>query len=323
MAAGSNDLEYAWQCAHQICIRQAASLPTMESECGARLEALRRDGADCSECACWAIKQLSSVPQPQPTVPDGGHPAGASAEVRVLRAQVAHALSNAGTAAVLEVLVTAALQSVAQAPPLPTLQAQQAAPARSAAPLFHTVTQQVLGLTEEPDAAPPLYALAHLGTLWPREVAGALVEAVASAGARLPNAAGALPARARSPGTSRRGLQQRFEAGEAAPTLLRARGSCGRAGAGRRRGGAPGGGGRADGGAGGRAPGARAARRRPGRRPDAVRAAGARAALAGLRSGAPALRLLPRLSGSSVAALTHTLVPCFLVCVKIGALPAH
>jgi len=316
MAAGSNDLEYAWQCAHQICIRQAASLPTMESECGARLEALRRDGADCSECACWAIKQLSSVPQPQPTVPDGGHPAGASAEVRVLRAQVAHALSNAGTAAVLEVLVTAALQSVAQAAPLPTLQPQQAAPACSAPPLFHTVTQQVLGLTEEPDAAPPLYALAHLGTLWPREVAGALVQAVACAGARLPDAAGAVPARPRAPpsrrylGASGRYLQQRFKwGGEAAPTPLCACGSCGRAGAGRRRGGAPVGGGRADRGARRRAPGARARRRRPRRRPDAVRAAGARTALGGLCAGAPAPRLLPRLSGSSVVALTHSLVP--------------
>jgi len=170
----------------------------MESECRARLEALRRDGADHIECACWAIKQLSAVPQPQPVVPDGGHPAGASAEVRILRAQVAHALSNAGTTAALEVLVTAALQSVAQAP-APALQPQEAAPACSAAPLFHTITQQLLGHTSEPGAAMPLYALAHLGTLWPREVAGALVEAVACAGARLPDAAGALPARPRSP----------------------------------------------------------------------------------------------------------------------------
>ena len=170
----------------------------MEAECHARLKALTEANADCLDAACWAAGQLPSAP---PCTQQAGAGQGeyhvsedADEEVAILRAQTQAALSDAGVAALIELLVTAVLHSSAQAaasarPPDGTAGGVQPC---TPTPLLCTVTQLLVGdaALEDGPAAAPRWALAHLGMLWPGEVAGAAVAHVASSGERMASAAG-------------------------------------------------------------------------------------------------------------------------------------
>lgn len=174
----------------------------MGVDCMARLQALRKPDADFVEAACWAISQLPSTPQlPQELETEsaaelGWDAAETSRELRILHAQLAAALSEEGTAALLELLVTAILYSSAQAA-TSAAQPQPAAVAWhqcSPSPLLCRVAQQLVGIPGRPDgtAALPRWALVHLSSLWPGEVAAAMVACVACAGTGMPDTAGVL-----------------------------------------------------------------------------------------------------------------------------------
>lgn len=170
----------------------------MEAECHARLKALTEASADCLDAACWAAGQLTSAP---PCLQQAGAEQGehcvsedADEEIALLHAQTQAALSDAGVAALVELLVTAVLHSSVQAaastrPPDATASGTQPC---TPTPVLCTVTQLLLGdaASEDGPAAAPRWALAHLGTLWPGEVAGAAVAQVASSGERMASAAG-------------------------------------------------------------------------------------------------------------------------------------
>ena len=170
----------------------------MQAECHARLKALTEANADCLDAACWAAGQLPSAP---PCLQQARDRQGeycvsedADEKVALLHAQTQAALSDAGVAALIEVLVTAVLHSSVQAaasarPPDGTAGGMQPC---VPTPLLCTVTQLLLGdaASEDGPVAAPRWALAHLGMLWPGEVAGAAVAHVASSGERMASAAG-------------------------------------------------------------------------------------------------------------------------------------
>ena len=170
----------------------------MEAECYARLKTLTEANADCLDAACWAAGQLPSAP---PCLQQTGAEHGsdcvsedAEEDVSLLHAQTQAALSDAGVAALIELLVTAVLHSSSQAAAssLPPDGSADGLQLCTPLPLLRTVTQQLLvdATSEDGVAAAPRWALAHLGTLWPAEVAAAAVAHVASSGARMASAAG-------------------------------------------------------------------------------------------------------------------------------------
>lgn len=172
-------------------------------QCMARLRALRNPDAEFSEAACWAISQLPIILQlPQELKIESDEEfswdlAETSKQERILHAQTAVALSGDGTAAVLELLVTAILYSSAQTA-ASVSESRPAGSARqqcSASPLLWRVAQQLLGSPGQlvgSNTSLPYWALVHLSSLWPGEVAAALVACVEAAGASMPDAAGAL-----------------------------------------------------------------------------------------------------------------------------------
>lgn len=173
-------------------------------QCMARLQALRIPDADYSEVARWAMSQLPVRFQLPQEILESDEElcwdlAEASKQERILQAQTASALSGGVTVALLELLVTAILYSSAQAA-ASVPESQPAGSARqqcSASPLLCRVAQQLLGsiwLQDGSNAGFPFYgwALVHLSSLWPGEVAAALVACVEAAGASMPDAAGAL-----------------------------------------------------------------------------------------------------------------------------------